>query len=82
MYFQKGVYDQSNRCAKTIQLFTMAQRKINSCTIEFKIEVLEEVSRGVKKLKEIAAFYKIPKSTLRTFVKDKDNIYAAAATSR
>lgn len=58
----------------------MTRRTLKSYGLNFKIEVLEEVSRGVKTKTEIAAFYIIPKSTLATFVKHK--FFSSAAASR
>lgn len=47
--------------------------------LSLKIKILQEVDRGIKTKKNIAAEFKIPKSTLSTILKNREKIFNAIA---
>ena len=54
-----------------------SKRKLNTNSIKDKYQALKEVEEGKSKL-QVAAKYGIPKSTLSTWIKNKDKIFEAA----
>lgn len=57
----------------------MSKSKQSSYDLNFKISVIEAVQNG-KKCSQVAEEFKIPRSTLSTFLRDKDKIYASIAS--
>ena len=53
-----------------------SKRKLNTKSIKDKYQALKEVKEGKSKL-QVAAKYGIPKSTLSTWIKNKDKIFEA-----
>ena len=57
----------------------MSRSKQSSYDINFKISVIEAINSG-KKCSVVAEEFKIPRSTVSTFLRDKDKIYSSVAS--
>lgn len=57
------------------------KRKLNTLTIGDKVRLINEVERGTKKKKDIAAEFNIPASTLSTIMKNKQSVMEASQSN-